>query len=499
MFNIRESESNAIVADENNVYLVFPDVNDALAKMRQLMNETGKKYRIANVIDPQWKERENNKFINGDYVWPSWLNMHFHQVSVMDSDTGRMKTQWLGGSYILSTRTNHPDNGAPLVQKNVTIEFERFHFVHVSKLDHTKIAYTKDEESGSADKQTQTTIGRYLTQYHQLDNELIKYITALHASIYAPVNVKFATGQDVVTVYTKCHDTGVASCMTKPDHYYESSQHPVSVYADGDLSLAYLADDDGNIKARALVWQDKKIHGRIYGDYERLHSALRALDYSDDVSFHGAKIKRIMCDNNNRLILPYLDGVQTVTEIDDEWLKIDRNGDISASQTDGLQQEAYYCLCDRCEDEIASDDDARSVYVSRYSTREWCEHCANEYASRSCVSYDLISDSVITTVDGDVCAEWEAEDANYCEYQGEHTFNDVKTVIVTMTGMEESWSVDAIEDHSFVCRIDGNRYSNNLMEIDEWTDEPRARCNEPNDQPMLICTTPYQSGFAIAC
>jgi hypothetical protein len=500
MFNLVCAETSQPVTDENGIAIVYESGFACAQAMAEWQGKTGKRYKPARIIDHSWKAREQAKFSNGEYTRPMWSDFYFHAYNKTDSQTGNKSLAYIFTTYDLPLDRPSRYAGDEITQKNMQISINPDHYLHVSKTDTSKIAFTKDEESGSADKQTLTTVGRYLTAYHpELGNELIKYINSLHQQEYQPINVQFATGEKITEIYKACHDTGVASCMTKPDHYYESSVHPTLVYSAGDLSLAYIRDADNSIKARALVWQEKKIYARLYGDYEALRSGLVTLGYSSEGNFHGAKIKRI--DDDNRLVLPYLDGLQYVSVCDADWLMIDRSGDIEASTTDGLQRQPQWATCDRCESDIESEDDSVSVYLRRYSVETWCEHCANQESFYCHGTNEHVHNDRHVVIDGESYASWYAlDEANYCQRTEEYTFGDTHTVHVTAT-MTEEWSDDAISDHAFTCRITGEYYDNEMLVFDDWTDEPRADCNQPNDQPMpemIICARPYQAGFACA-
>lgn len=69
-----------------------------------------------------------------------------------------------------------------------------------------------------------------------------------------PTVVKFArTAEEVLWVY----DNGPQSCM--------KGMPGVIAYADSDLAIAYLYDEDEDwVIARALCWPDKKVFGRVY-------------------------------------------------------------------------------------------------------------------------------------------------------------------------------------------------------------------------------------------
>ena len=503
MFNLVCVETSQPVTDENGTAIVYQTGADCAVAMYEMQAKTGKRYKPARVIDHSWRQREQSKFNAGEYIRPAWSSYYYHSYEKTDRQTGNKSLVYTFTTYEIPQDRSSNYNGEPILQKNIQIMIRLDHYLHVSKLDSSKIAYTRDDEAGSADRQTQTTVGRYLTANHpDLDNELIKYINALHQQEYQPISVLFATGDKITEIYKACHETGVASCMTKPNHYYESSCHPTLVYSAGDLALAYIRDADDSIKARALVWQDKKIYARLYGDYESLRSGLQTLGYTSDGSFHGAKIKRIECENHTgRLVLPYLDGLQSVSVCDDEWLMIDRYGDIEANTTDGLQRDPVYTTCDRCEDDIETAEETVTVYMRRYSAETWCQHCADNDSFYCHGINERVHNDRHVAVDGESYSSWYAMDeANYCQHTEEYTFSDMNTVYVTATQTEQ-WCDGAVSDDAFTCRVSGEYYDNEMMITDDWTDEPRAVCNEPDDQPepaMIICTRSYQAGFACA-
>ena len=504
MYNLICNDTNEPLTDENGVAVVYATGNECALAMHEMQATTGKRYRPARVIDPNWRTRELAKALT-EYVLPKWQVLFFHQLETRDRFTGNQSVRWCSTDYAFSIDRAEFYTGEPIRQRNIVLPVISDHYMHVSKLDASKIAYTKDEESGSADKQTQTTVGRYLTAFYpDLDNELIKYINSLHQQEYQPVAVKFATGEKITEIYKACHDSGASSCMTKPDHFYKSSCHPTLVFSAGDLALAYIADfEDSHIKARALVWPDKKIYARLYGDYETLRSGLQTLGYTSDGTFQGAKIKRIEDANSDRLVLPYLDGVQGISIIDDQWLEIDSYGDIQACNVYGLQSPDNYTTCDNCEDDIATEDDAYTVYTRRNSTATYCEHCRDYQAFWCEGTQEYIRNDREMTVDGQSYSYWYVEDnASRCEYSDDYTFGDMVTVYTGPKDADaESWSESVADDESFICRITGNRYANNLQVIDDWSDEPRAEFNQPDDQPepeMIICARSYQSGFACA-
>ena len=54
---------------------------------------------------------------------------------------------------------------------------------HRSETDHNRVAYTPDEAKGIADRQTVTTIGKYLTRHFDLPDHVIRDIVARHTAV----------------------------------------------------------------------------------------------------------------------------------------------------------------------------------------------------------------------------------------------------------------------------------------------------------------------------
>lgn len=149
-----------------------------------------------------------------------------------------------------------------------------------------------------------------------------------------------ATPEDIEYVY----ENGPRSCMTRGSEYFPSncSVHPSRPYGNSDLQIAYTRDRYRKISARGVVWPDKKVYHRVYGmtDGHRFQLAgeLETLGYirGDNWCFAGARLRHIK-DGEGAIILPHLDGhgyrgehkwTKNISIIDDDWIKIDRNGTI---------------------------------------------------------------------------------------------------------------------------------------------------------------------------
>jgi len=485
MFHIVELESEKPIIDENGNVRVFNTFYDAKEISSHLNSTTDKVYRPKLIVDDSWKDREQKRFDNGEYKIPFWVDKYFHQIKVKDEQTGKKRLEWIYTVFPFENGINQDE----LEQKNVTFEYAKLmyqHYLHVSKNDSSKIAYTLNPEKGMLDVQTQKNVARYIVGDLGMDETLATYIDSIHKSKYNISEVTFIRGKDISETYMSLHNTGIASCMTRPIDYYDSFCHPTLVYEDSDISLAVIKDGNDKIIARALVWENKKLYSRIYGDYVKLRESLEMLGYNSNENFHGAKLKLIKdAEKKDRIVMPYLDGCQSFSIVNDSYIMIDDDGEYYATETNGFCKNGkVFAHCENCTDDISEQDNVMHVYFSRRHYNIWCRDCCDEHAMICSSTHEYIHQDNVRYVDGEYYAEWIVEDeCNLCEYTQEYTFSNVSEVIVNENGDTENWNVDLLDDNSFVCRVDGKRYANKLMIEDLWNDSPRASFNIPDDEP----------------
>jgi len=268
-----------------------------------------------------------------------------------------------------------------------------------------------------------------------------------------------ANVEDIVRVY----ENGPDSCMSQGRDNYASPVHPVSVYGDSDLQLAYIeapADyHDNGIMARALVWPERKIYGRVYPTPERYYDsardsaraahyvmvqALEAAGYSAG-RFDGAKISKIECDGG--FVLPYLDGSQSVIDRG-EYFEISRHGEIDATSTNGISQTG--AMCDNCE-EIVRDDSLNTVYTRR-GEQVWCENCRSNDAFYCYGTEEYYSDHSYSCiiVDGEQYSEeYVRENFYYCE-RSEEWISDYTTPVFVSSEITQDWGREYLSE-AFFC------------------------------------------------
>jgi hypothetical protein len=299
------------------------------------------------------------------------------------------------------------------------------HYAHMSLTNPEMLAFTETAAKGERDVQTQIKPGRYLARFYpELASHKVRDLSAAIARI---VELKFAvTADEIEDVYTR----GPSSCMSHEASDYEGHCHPVAVYGDSDLQLAYITDDKDRPIARALVWPAKLRHGRIYGDEALLCQQLIRAGY-DKGTFTGARIRRIVNTKDPcSLIMPYIDGIGSFDVLDDTWLSID--GDHAATGTSGITFLEDTATCQQC-DHLVPDDRLRDV-----DGESWCDDCCDGHSF--------------------VC---EHTDQRYHEH-------DSCTVIVGRNGdgnVEQIWSIYARDDYATYCDATAEWYADHAFDF----------------------------------
>lgn len=239
-----------------------------------------------------------------------------------------------------------------------------FHYAHMSLKQPGLIAYTPTDEHGFQDRQVQCKPGKYLEEFYAQDEyftreEIQAYIAQCSAQNYS---LQIAcTPEDIVRVY---RSGAIHSCMS-PGPELEGDVHPCEVYGNSDLGVAYFGPID-NVKARAVVWPDRKIYSRRYGSEHVLKQLLEAEGYRSG-SLEGARIRRIPYGRNGAVLMPYIDYFDSASE-DGKWLVLDDDGPYSCNETHGYADiPESLPSCDRCGEEYDPEEE--------YADDGWCGQC----------------------------------------------------------------------------------------------------------------------------
>lgn len=349
-----------------------------------------------------WKSRESDRFY-GEYIQPIWENESFCNSFPKN------------GGYTYHFNMNH-----------------HYRFTHVCLKNPRLVSYTQSDDKGSRDIQTPLKVGRYLTKFYpHLTKKEIAYWVAKHIEKFCSYkdSLLLATTPDkIIEVYKN----GPQSCMKGMDC--------VKVYGAGDLAIAYIEKDD-RITARCVVWPDKKIYNRIFGDADTLSPTLALNGYTKG-DIEGARLLKIA--EGSQFIMPYIDNQDEIT-IGKDFLYIgsisDKNhdGECKCSNTDGFS--GLENSCDNCNEGI-EDDDCYSLNGETY-----CESCydVRTFYCESCQESCENDDFGAKVNDDSVCDSCLSNHTSYCGTCEEHHYHDDIT--------KETLEGESICDNCAECEI----------------------------------------------
>jgi hypothetical protein len=296
---------------------------------------------------------------------------------------------------------------------------------HIADDDKRQIAYTRDERKGEENRQTMTSVGKYLKrQFPTMSDHVLRDITALHT----PHNVEF---KFLRTTPEMLHaiDTGPYSCMcsrysggsndrwTHPQSV-TYGHHPYEVY-DPELGWHMAVAMEGDeVTGRALCMD--KYYVRTYkaqGEHgsttdERLDAWLQNQGYDKQRSWEYDTLFKHIPLQRRYFVAPYIDGNQYHVVIDTRgYLRLIDPNDLDngdkyyeCRNTSGTPTQETCntgtAQCEDCDDWI-DENDARSVGVSE--DRCVCENCRDNnytwaYTYRGRERY-IPSDNVIYVSD----------------------------------------------------------------------------------------------------
>ena len=440
MFMVIDVESGQPIIGSGQI-VTFETGASAAIYARQYCEATGKKAQVRVLVNDDWQKREQARFDAEEYLPVAWHKAAF----------------WVENA-----------------------EIHKLHYAHRSKVKDTCIAYTESAEKGAQDRQTRIKAGAYLTKYfsHILTDSEINFYARLHAAVSGDLKseIKIAvTADEIERVYVD----GPDSCMAYPAHDYQSPVHPVRVYGDSDLQLAYVERPsdyhEKPIAARALIWPERKIYGRIYPTPERYHDNMRTIARAEYAAmaealesmgykagrFDGARIRVIRSSRYDSFVMPYLDGTSSL-ELDCGHFVIDRNGSYSACNTNGLLHERSTISCERCDDDVDEGDTYSIMINSSGVTEQWCESCYHSESFHCHGSDETYSDrvSAIEASDGYIYALHYAQDnLVWCDATEIYLGPDESSYCVNTSSGYENWCEDHVNYHAFVCHHDSEYYA----------------------------------------
>lgn len=327
------------------------------------------------------------------------------------------------------------------------------HYVHMSLENPMLIAYTRNDSKGEQDLQTTMKPGRYLAQFYpSLASHTVR---DLQSGILRDAELKFAvTADDIEDIYVR----GPSSCMSHEASHFDGPCHPVRVYGESDIQLAYVTGSHDRPTARSLVWPAKKYHSRVYGDECLLTHLLQAAGYERH-SLKGARLHRIENDpDDDSVVIPYLDDTRSFDIVDEHWLRI--GGPYDGSTTNGIAALEERAVCERCND---CDDE-----LTRVEGEYWCGRCCD---------YNAV----------------------FSEYSNRY-YRDAEQCYVVVTredgrNLEASWTENERDEHATLCEGSQQYYQTDRFEFVElengetWVAWYYEQHGDPDDRPSAITKT----------
>jgi hypothetical protein len=334
---------------------------------------------------------------------------------------------------------------------------------HKSKTDANRVAYTRDERSGEADRQTITTVGKYLTRHFtQAPDHLVRDLVAKH-TLVGGITITQDPDEMLRAIMH-----GPSSCMSKDFSIRCEDgvhRHPYAVY---DPALGWgmaVRTDDGEILGRALVFTppddpDSKVFVRSYkrdadnssysGVDEAIEAILQSQGFSKDRSWpDGTPIRAYRLQGGGEYLMPYIDGGdQNVTEpSSDDIMTIDSDGEIDAAQTGGTACVSERYTCQDCGNRVDEDD---IVYVGRSEDHCVCDSCRNRsytfVTGRNGAQY-YVDDNDSVCVDGDQYHADYLNDNGIVElHDGEYARDDDTVYIESVSEYYRSDDLDVCYD-----------------------------------------------------
>jgi hypothetical protein len=199
----------------------------------------------------------------------------------------------------------------PIWQEIVKSSHLEHHFPIWNK-ENNIISYFETLADGLYQRRRLLNVMKYLrkfvpSEYNEKLSEWAKQLFSL------PENVEFGIVNTRAQI-REIYENGPESCMKgKPTRWYKSKKapHPAEVYASKDLGVAYIKRS-GKYTARSVVWPDKSIYVRLYGDDSNLlKQALECNGYAQG-NLEGANLLYIPADKIIKqpctAIIPYIDG-----------------------------------------------------------------------------------------------------------------------------------------------------------------------------------------------
>ncbi len=335
----------------------------------------------------------------------------------------------------------------------------------------SRVSYVPSEEYGAVGRRTTVAIGSYLQRFYDALTKVEVEVFAAKLRYHGKLKTT-SDPKEAVRIYRE----GPDSCMT--GSFTGLPFHPVSTYFGGDLALAYL-EDNGAIIARCLIWPDRKLYSRAYGDIAKIKTILREEGYTQG-DFEGARMNRVpyTLDGRNYFVLPFVDRADSYAGSPGSLCVVDQ-GDHFTITTDF---EGYFCNqtcgvvserskiasgrsdphqnsdCQRCEDEYGLGELETVVVSISGATELWCSECQGEHTYLCGGTGAWVCDEIphgVTSSGGMISAHHVADVGGFiCAKTRKAIFDEAPVVMANGA----TWSNEAFLREGFVCAGNGRKY-----------------------------------------
>lgn len=302
---------------------------------------------------------------------------------------------------------------------------------HDSKEGHHKIAYTRTEEHGEADRQTVTPVSKYLTRhFSRLRSDQIRNIAALYVEASFKIVRTMEEMLDIIV-------NGPSSCMSGDEERfsYLYDKHPYEVYDPKFGWHMACTMEGGKYTGRALLNDEQYVRtyrgreGSSYSDSdERLNAWLQEEGYSKASGWSGYKLLKLGARNDNGFVAPYLDGDEKyVIDCGNYFRVTDDEGEANykCDNTDGSADEVN---CESCEDCGANIRDGDGHWAGVHEDVRICDGCRHDhytyvYGRRG--NQYVVNDDDMIEVDGEYYHDQYLSDNDIVELEnGEYCHQD---------------------------------------------------------------------------
>ena len=324
-------------------------------------------------------------------------------------------------------------------------------YPHIADTDATKISFTENEAKGLADRQTVTTLGKYIKRHApDMPDHVLRDIVML--SVAAVVLV-----HDLPSMIDAVQN-GPRSCMQN-----SFNVHPYSVYDPQYGWHMAVRREGGDIVGRCLCLTHggEKLFVRSYRRHENgysqsdegLNAWLEERGYSHWGEWpQGVRLAKIW--DGGDLVLPYIDGGSTRCAEHVGYLTIDDDGDYDGCMQGGFADVTSRSYCDDCGNSYDPDD---GISTGRHEDNHVCDDCSSAYTyvyGRYGNQY-YISDDDVVNVCGEAYDQDYLRDNNivFCEHDGDyHSLDDCYELDVSGDYVHR----DDCYDDTIVCLDDDN-------------------------------------------